>query len=96
MEENLEKDLKNLMYIIEMHHISSEPIQNLIARYKELEMQNKEFLLRLKADGLIERDKYWINKIKEKIVVLCSVKDEENLINAEYFIKVLQELLEES
>lgn len=42
-------------------------IQNLIARYKELEMQNKELLLRLKADGLIERDKYWIKKIQQTI-----------------------------
>lgn len=42
-------------------------IENLIQRNKELEMQNKEFLLRLKADGLIERDKYWTNKIKKAL-----------------------------
>ena len=42
MKKDLEKDLKNLMYTIEMHHISSEPIQNLIARYKELEKREKE------------------------------------------------------
>lgn len=34
---------------------------------KELEMQNKEFLLRLKADEFIERDKYWTNKIKKAL-----------------------------
>lgn len=42
-------------------------IEKLIATYKELEMQNKELLLRLKADGLIERDKYWIKKIQQTI-----------------------------
>ena len=82
-------------------------IENLIQRNKELEMQNKEFLIRLKADGLIERDKYWINKIKE-IIKLLDKEEKETLkgtkgqdrysIKLEYMHKrnVLQELLEES
>ena len=84
-----------------------EAIENLIQRNKELEMQNKEFLIRLKADGLIERDKYWINKIKE-IIKLLDKEEKETLkgtkgqdrysIKLEYMHKrnVLQELLEES
>ena len=67
MEEDLEKDLKNLMYTIEMHHISSEPIQNLIARYKELQEDiGKEYHLGF-AQGSYEKDEDWKFKLREKI-----------------------------
>ena len=61
------KNINNSPYhLIAISHESlCEAIENLIARYKELKEENKELLLRLKADGLIDRDRYWLKKIKE-------------------------------
>lgn len=42
-------------------------LENLIKENKELKEKNLELLTRLRADGLIERDKYWISKIKEAL-----------------------------
>lgn len=77
--------------------------KELIERIEELEMENKELLTRLRADGLIERDKYWIKKIQQKIEEIIQGSSRFNAIsplnyNKEYYetrfaVEKLQELL---
>ena len=38
----MKEDINNLIYTLEMHHISSEPVINIIQRNKELEQIEKE------------------------------------------------------
>lgn len=57
----MEEELNNLIHTIEMHHISSEPIQNLINRNKELEEKRKTTMEVIGAN-YIHKD-----KVREKI-----------------------------
>lgn len=78
LKEKIEKDYKDMIAVIngtslplfvedtieDMYIL----IKNLISENKELKEENLELLTRLRADGMIERDKYWKNKIIEKLL----------------------------
>lgn len=103
-----EEKLNNLIYLLRIHHIDSEPLENLIKRNKELEEHNEENIKALEE---------WINgerisihclpksKVKEKIEELNKVLNKELKENEGYYtdetivydeqIQVLQELLQE-
>jgi hypothetical protein len=63
----LREECNAIEFILNKYDIQQKELKQEKEKNKELEMQNKEFLLRLKADGLIERDKYWTNKIKKAL-----------------------------
>lgn len=78
-EEDIIKDLKNFCamskkeenftYYSEYKFCEelAERVQGLLDLYNQEKEKNIELLTRLRADELIERDKYWISKIKEAL-----------------------------
>ena len=111
----MEEDIKRLENYINgkdtMKETLVEAIENLIARYKELEeQQNKNIRVayggrRYNTEGIILKDFVPKSKVKEKIEELEKERkkqDEENIINVFYdqidithIIEALQELLED-
>jgi len=70
-----EEKLNNLIYLLRIHHIDSEPLENLIKGYKELEEKNFGYTIKIALlqaeiiESEKERKENYIpkSKVKEKI-----------------------------
>lgn len=89
-----EEKLNNLIYLLRIHHIDSEPLENLIKRNKDLEEENKkakEISCTIMKD-FIEKDVIPKSKVREKIEWLKTISD--NGANAVRFAMTYEDEIE--
>lgn len=84
MNEEKQKDINNLIYTLEMHHISSKPIQDLLSLYNKEKQKNKKAI-----EMLQEHIKHCEQEAKG------SLNNEICHIALKFDKHLLQELLEE-
>lgn len=91
-----EEELNNLIYLLRIHHIDSEPLENLIKEYKELKKENRNIKNYIYYKEVVELNYIPKSKIREKIEELKSTSyyfEGEATTVAE--VDILQDLLEE-
>lgn len=76
----------------ELSYLERNAIENLIARNKELEYKLRQHIS-IEAHEQVKQLYIPKSKVKEKIE---EINDETDLINKEYFIEILEELLKEN
>ena len=103
---NVRTGLMNFNELVNEHKDIIDSVEKVLSYISDLEKENMGLLTRLKADSLIDRDNYWKNKIRYKLIELSKKLGEPNDDRWEkdddlYYekikikIKVLKELLGE-